>query len=102
MSSIDPPSFSTNIFNTEAFGEQSGYITLAYANKTYYKNSGGSIFGPVSIGTLNASGIVQFSNSTNATSKTTGSLVVTGGVGIGGDLFTTNISASNLTLNGSI
>jgi len=51
---------------------------------------------------LNAGGIVSFTNNTNATSKTTGALIINGGVGIGGDLYTSNISATNLTLNGSL
>lgn len=103
MASTDPPAFFTSIFNSEAYSGQSGFITLDYANKTYLKLVGGSIFGPLSIGgTLNAGGIVSFTNNTNATSKTTGALIVNGGVGIGGDLYTSNISATNLTLTGSI
>ena len=103
MASTDPPAFITSIFNSQAYSGQSGFITLDYANKTYLKLVGGSIFGPFSIGgTLNAGGIVSFTNNTNATSKTTGALIINGGVGIGGDLYTSNISATNLTLNGSI
>jgi hypothetical protein len=53
-----------------------------------------------SIGTLTgltSSGAVSITNSTNTTSAATGALVVTGGVGIGGNLYVTgNITASNI------
>ena len=53
-----------------------------------------------SVGTLTgltSSGAVSITNSTNTTSAATGALIVTGGVGIGGNLYVTgNITASNI------
>ena len=47
--------------------------------------------------TLGATGVVTFTNPTNSTSSTTGALVVTGGVGVGG-----NVAATNYLLSGGL
>ena len=72
-------------------------------------NTGASLVGTIStaaqtnitsLGTLTgltSSGAVNITNSTDTTSAATGALIVTGGVGIGGNLYVTgNITASNL------
>jgi hypothetical protein len=60
MSTVDPAAFYTSIFNTEAYKNQSGYLTIDYANRTYLKLVGGSIFGSLNIGgTLNVAGTIN-------------------------------------------
>jgi hypothetical protein len=60
MSTVDPAAFYTSIFNTEAYKNQSGFITIDYANKTYLKLVGGSIFGSLNIGgTLDVAGTIN-------------------------------------------
>jgi hypothetical protein len=45
-------------------------------------------------------GVVTLTNATNATSKTTGALIVGGGLGVAGDVYATNvIASSNLTVD---
>lgn len=87
MSVHDPPEFYSSIFNTEAYKNEAGFITLEYANRTYLKMAGGNIFGSLNIGgSLTTAGTVFFSNTTASTNTTTGALIVAGGVGISGNL----------------
>jgi hypothetical protein len=49
---------------------------------------------------MTTAGITTIENVTNSTSKTTGALIVRGGVGVTGDVYTTNVNASaNLTVD---
>ena len=71
------------------------YAPTVFQNTVQFNNS-------LTFTDLTASGFVRFTTSTNATSTTTGALTVTGGVGIGQDLYVGgtiygNISTSTLT-----
>jgi hypothetical protein len=46
-----------------------------------------TVYGPSTLANINSAGIVTLTNSSNASSPTTGALQVTGGVGVGSDLF---------------
>jgi hypothetical protein len=49
---------------------------------------------------MTPAGIMTLTNATNSTSKTTGALIVGGGVGVSGDVYVTNVVASsNLTVD---
>ena len=50
---------------------------------------------------LTSNGVVTIANSTQATSTTSGALVITGGVGISGDVYANNITASETLVIGS-
>ena len=53
--------------------------------------------------TMTPAGITTITNTTNATSKTTGALIVGGGLGVAGDVYATNVVASsNLTVGTNI
>lgn len=93
MSTVDPAAFYTSIFNTEAYKNQSGYLTIDYANRTYLKLVGGSIYGSLAIGIdLSVAGNINLSGSTSHLSLT--------GASSGIDL-TGNASQINLTGNAS-
>lgn len=93
MSTVDPAAFYTSIFNTEAYKNQSGYLTIDYANRTYLKLVGGSIYGSLAIGIdLSVAGNINLSGSTSHLYLT--------GASSGIDL-TGNASQINLTGNAS-
>lgn len=93
MSTVEPAAFYTSIFNTEAYKNQSGYLTIDYANRTYLKLVGGSIYGSLAIGIdLSVAGNINLSG-------TSSHLYLTGASG-GIDL-TGNASQINLTGNAS-
>ena len=70
-------------------GQQSDF----YGTVTNY---GGTLLGVTTVTTFNVTGIASFTNGTNASSTATGSLQVTGGAGIGGNLWVGG------TINGTI
>jgi hypothetical protein len=56
-----------------------------------------SVTGTANVGNLDTIGLMRVSNTTNATSNSTGALVVTGGVGIGGNLYVGGTLYANIS-----
>jgi hypothetical protein len=90
MGSVNPPpTENLPIFNPAVFEDNDTNITISTADARYYKKTGGTISGPATINgstnilsTLDVSGIVNISNSTQSTTTSTGALIVSGGLGI--------------------
>jgi hypothetical protein len=86
-------------FNIEVSGTESGSDVGADFQIKRFSDAGSLIDTPLTItrstGALTFSTITNITNATASTSTTTGALVVTGGVGIGGALFGTSASFSS-------
>ena len=105
--SISFRSDNSNRINLEVSGTESGSNAGADLFIRRYSDAGSLIDTPLTItrstGALTFSTITNITNSTASTSTTTGALIVTGGVGIGGALFGTSATFSgNVTAAGLI
>ena len=75
-----------------------GTTTLGAVNASGYVNLAGNISTPIlNAGAVNATGVVTLTDGTNATSPTSGGLIVSGGAGFAQDVYVAgNLYASNL------
>lgn len=88
---IIPPYFNGVIYNPNQYQSGSTPITLSYANVHYLQRVGN----PISVATT-----TTFSGTTNATSATTGTVIISGGLGITKDIFTSgSILTTTTTLS---
>jgi hypothetical protein len=62
----------------------------------------GQLFGAANIKFDKTNGNLVITSSTNSVSTQTGALVVAGGVGIGGPMFVSNVTAGGITSNGTV
>jgi hypothetical protein len=92
-----PPKYNLPIYNPSNYQINTTNLDYATAEQIFYKRSGGVISGlaTANVG-INSTGQVNITNTTNSTSRVTGALVVSGGLGV--DLDT---HMSNLHLNAS-
>lgn len=98
-------SHSDGVTGDSAQGKQTGRLSwnvpVNAPNTLYYANADGSIFGTINVQNApSAFSEVQITNTTPATSSSTGALTVLGGVGIAGDLYiggTLNIDGIGIT-----